>query len=117
MKWLALIIAVGASVGLNILFKIGVREIGIQSVTGSVLDHLRNPYIWAGFFCAFVLLGSYLYAIRSIPIGVAYPFVAGLGAAGLTVFGWLLFGEAIGYAKVTGAAFVVIGVILLSQSS
>jgi quaternary ammonium compound-resistance protein SugE len=75
--------------------------------------------LWPSLWTVLAMVGSMVFlawAARSLPIGTAYAVWTGIGAAGTAVLGVYLFGEPASAARVTGLAFIVLGVILLKVS-
>ncbi|MFN3262618.1 MAG: DMT family transporter [Pikeienuella sp.] len=56
-------------------------------------------------------------AMRTLPVGVAYPVWVGLGAVGAVAFGAILFGEQISPLKIASVAAIVAGVAGLKIAS
>jgi quaternary ammonium compound-resistance protein SugE len=52
-------------------------------------------------------------ALQVLPVGTAYAAWTGLGAAGTVLAGALLFGEALGAARLLGIALVLAGILAL----
>ena len=57
-----------------------------------------------------ILLGR---ALAVLPMGVAYTAWTGIGAVGTVVVGTALFGEGLGWVKLSGIALVLAGVVVL----
>lgn len=114
--WIALILAVAANVGANISFKYFIQNTEFNGLWPSVAAIARQPTFWIGGCLGVALLGSYLYALRGIPIGVAYTTATSLSIAGITAAGVLIYGEAFGLRMAIGLACVVAGVYLIMSS-
>lgn len=56
-------------------------------------------------------------AMKTLPVGIAYPVWVGLGAMGAVGFGALLFGEALTPLKLASVAAIALGVIGLKVAS
>ena len=56
-------------------------------------------------------------AIRTLPLGTAYPVWVGIGAVGTVIVGRLLFGESITLWRVASVALIVIGIVGLKLST
>ena len=56
-------------------------------------------------------------AMRTLPVGVAYPVWVGLGAVGAVAFGVILFGEQLSPLKIVSVAAIVAGVAGLKIAS
>ena len=61
------------------------------------------------FMVASVLLLSY--ALRSLPLGMAYAIWTGIGAVGTAIVSTLLFQEAMAVGKAVSMAMIVIGIV------
>jgi len=55
--------------------------------------------------------------LKSIPIGIAYAIWAGLGVVLITVVGWLLYDQKLGFASVLGMALIIAGVVIINVFS
>ena len=58
-------------------------------------------------FASFWLLA---YAMKSLPLGTAYPVWVGIGAVGSLIIGIVAFGEAASPLRLASAALIVIGI-------
>lgn len=67
-------------------------------------------------FAGYVLvLFLFSHVLARIPASVAYTVWAGLGTLLLILSGWLLFGEAMTLANLSGIALIIVGVILINR--
>jgi quaternary ammonium compound-resistance protein SugE len=71
------------------------------------------------FFVVTLLISMSLlaFAMRSIPLGVAYPIWTGIGAVGSIIVGVILFKEDINLQKLVFLAFILVGIIGLKITS
>ena len=114
--WTALILCAAANVCANLAFKNAVGGLSLDLGWTSLFKVLTQPWMWAGLaFASFVLM-SYLYAIRQLPIGIAYPVVTSLAIIGTLAMGNLLLDEAIGARALIGVFIMTLGLILVSTS-
>lgn len=113
-SWLALLLCVVANINANLAFKRFMIAQPMDLTWPSAVAAATNPWLWAGGVSAAIVLGSYLYAIRALPLGVAYPLVTGVAVAGVALAGNLLFGEALGAMRLLGIALVIGGVMLIA---
>ena len=116
MYWLTLFIAVVANVFANISFKIAMARGTLEQGDISYIKLFIDPWLWVGFASAFLLLGSYLYALQGIQLTLAYPIVTGMAMLGIAVAGSIVFGEQISAARASGMLLIVLGVVVLQQS-
>ena len=63
---------------------------------------------------SFILLSV---AMRSLPLGTAYPIWTGIGAVGAFVVGIIVLGEAVTPMRLVAALLIVAGIILMKVSS
>jgi multidrug transporter EmrE-like cation transporter len=114
--WIALLLAVAANVGANIAFKHFVENTDLKPTWPSFVTAVAQPTLWLGLGLGVGLLGAYLYALRGLPLSVAYTTATTLSIAGVTCAGVLLYGESFGPRMVAGIAMVMAGVFLVTTS-
>ncbi len=112
--WIALMMAIAGNVGGNVAFKYFVQNTELKRSWASVGVAFSQPSFWLGCLCSFVLLGAYLYAIKSIPLSTAYTVATSVSIAGVTCAGVLIYGETIGLRTTIGIAVVLLGVGLIT---
>lgn len=59
---------------------------------------------------AFVSFWLLAYAMKSLPLGTAYPVWVGIGAVGSFIVGILAFGEAASPLRLASAALIIVGI-------
>jgi undecaprenyl phosphate-alpha-L-ara4N flippase subunit ArnE len=111
--WLALLAAIAANITANVAFKILVRDLGDRDLRGSIVGGLLHPALWTGLVLGGLLVLCFLYALRAIPLTVAYTSITCVSIAGVALSGALLFGETVNAQALGGIAVAMIGVILL----
>jgi multidrug transporter EmrE-like cation transporter len=114
--WIALIIAVASNVTSNISLKIAMSEISPTSEKATLLQIIELKSFWIGIFFAGALLCSYLFAIRTLPVSIAYAVVTSLAMVGLLIMERVIFGTTIDTTKLIGIALVIAGVFLLTRT-
>lgn len=74
------------------------------------------PSLWVflGYGTAFYFLSL---TLKAIPIGIAYAIWAGLGVVLITLVGWFLYGQKLGFASVLGMALIIAGVVIINVFS
>lgn len=111
-------LALGLAIAFNILanfsFKQAVRPGLAQPALTVALGILGSAWFWVGIGCSVALLASYLYALRGLPLFVAYPAVTGLAMVGIAIVSTAFFGAALGFAQYLGVLCVILGIALLS---
>lgn len=67
-----------------------------------------------GFGLSFTLI---IFALKAIPLSLAYSIWAGLGTAGTGVVGVMVFNEALSGLNIVGLIIIIIGVVIMNLSS
>ncbi|MEO1608781.1 MAG: SMR family transporter [Pseudomonadota bacterium] len=112
--WLLLALAIVANVIANISLKIA--AVSIKDVTDPLAIALRlatQAYFWAGLVSCGVLFLAFFFALRSVPVSLAYPIVTSLATVGLTVLDAMVLATPIGLTRIIGIAFVLVGIALV----
>ena len=112
--WIALLMAIAGNVGANIAFKHFVLNTELKRSWASVGIAFAQPSFLIGLSLGFMLLGTYLYAIKGIPLSTAYTVATSVSIAGVTCAGVLIYGETIGLRAGIGVAVVLLGVGLIT---
>jgi drug/metabolite transporter (DMT)-like permease len=111
---LAASIALGASG--QLLFKSAARTLpafGNLGLGGLVVKLLTTPPILAGFACFFISSLLWIFALRQVPLSIAYPMVA-LSYIIIFVGSAVLFGESVSWRHWVGALLIVAGIALIN---
>lgn len=111
----ALALCVIGNVCANAGFKRLVQSVEPEFSLRTLVDVVTSPWLWLGGLGSLLLLGSYLYAIRTLPLGVAYPIATSLGTVAVATMGILMFSEPLKLTNMAGIALVICGVLLISQ--
>ena len=104
----------------QIVLKWRINEVGTlpESITDKVIFLVKllfDPWIFSGFFAAFIASFFWMAAMTKFDISYAYPFMSG---AFVLVFllSVLLFQEPVTWQKIIGLIFIVTGIIITSRS-
>jgi multidrug transporter EmrE-like cation transporter len=116
-KWLPLLLCAAANIGANLALKQAVGGRALEFSWAALFAVLRDPFLWLGFVLAGIVLLSYLYAIRTLPVGLAYPMVTGMATLGTFFVGSLVFGDALTARAVGGVVLIAAGIILVSGTA
>jgi len=76
---------------------------------------LFNPWIFSGFFSAFIASFFWMVAMTKFDISYAYPFMS-LAFVLVFLFSVILFQEPITYHKLIGLSLIILGIIVTSRS-
>lgn len=111
--WIALLICVTANIGANLSLKKAVTQLPTSPRLADVPAMLLQPLLWVGLGFAGVVLLAYLYAIRAVPLGVAYPFVTTLAMVGLALTGSIMFDEPLTFKLAVGLVLSITGILII----
>jgi quaternary ammonium compound-resistance protein SugE len=94
----------------------GLLEV-VWSTTLKLSDGLTRP--WPTAMSGVVMLASVGFlavALRTLPLGVAYPIWTGIGAIGALVVGMAALGETASPSRVVAALLILAGIVLMKAS-
>jgi len=106
LSYLYLCLAVAFNVGAYAVFKsIAIRE---------------HDVLWISLFGAGLALGGintlfFTFAMRRIPLSLAYPMFSGASIAFVVLLSAVVFGEKVSATNLAGAATVALGIVLLTR--
>lgn len=105
-------ISIVLSAASQLLMKRGADE-SIQDAWFGV-SGLRSGWVWAGIFAMIASLASWLHALRTVPLNIAYN-LTGLIQALVPLGCWLFLGESISAQRWLGIALVIAGVAVIAR--
>lgn len=94
---------------------VGTVSFGDANTVNTLLQIARVPWFWAGFACYGISLFTWIATLSRLPVSVAYPLVS-IGYVVNALLAWWLFGESLTMQKIVGIGFIIIGVILVSNT-
>jgi quaternary ammonium compound-resistance protein SugE len=97
MPWIIL----GVAVVVEIVWALSLKWVSLQGGWASAVPIVLS----------FVNMGLLALAMRDLPAGTAYAVWTGLGAAGVTIFSAILFGERINPTQASFLVLIIIGVV------
>jgi multidrug transporter EmrE-like cation transporter len=122
MRYLAaLVLALLLNASANLMMKFGVKRLdhsgldmqhGLSSVWNAVL---QNWVLILGLFCFATNVVFYTYALKKIPISLAYPIMVGAGFAIIAVVAWRYLGETLSVGQWAGVALILAGIVLVAR--
>lgn len=94
----------------------------IFEVTGTTMlnlsDGFTNPMPTIVMAVCFALsFASLIFALKAIPLSLAYSIWAGLGTAGAGMIGIFLFNEVLSPINIIGLFVIIIGVVIMNMSN
>lgn len=113
----ALLLAICSNAFANVMLKRAMSGIEAEGPGAVAAALLRSGAFWAGIAGAVVLLGAYLLAIRSLPLGPTYAAVTSVTIALLTAWGLTFGQESLGWMKLAGVGAVILGIVLIVASA
>lgn len=111
MAYAAIFISVLLGATGQILMKLGASA-GLPP--GGLYMLFLNPSVLSGMALYGLSALTWIYALTRVPLSVAYPMVS-LGYILVIAVSYFLFQEPVGGWKIAGAAFIAVGVILISR--
>jgi len=103
--------------GAQILLKIGASHSAGDASVGAWLglDELANGWTWLGILAFVSSFGSWLYALRFLPLGLAFSLTNGVHIL-VPLGAWLFLHEALTPLRMSGIGIIIVGILLLAQS-
>jgi multidrug transporter EmrE-like cation transporter len=74
-----------------------------------------EPHIIGGVACYVVSLVVWIMGLSRVEVSLAYPMLS-IGYLINAIAAWYLFGESVGALRLTGIAFIIVGVFLVARS-
>ena len=111
-----LLVAVAANLATNFSLKAAVRGLDAGSVWSVVLGLLGSPWTWIGGASGALLLASFMTAIRTLPLSVAYPMLTALVIVAMAMIEWRFQGVSMGMWKIVGLGMTIAGIALVTAN-
>ena len=100
-----------------VLFVAGVLEV-VWAYAMKLSDGFSKPLASVVTIVAMILsFGLLAVAMKSLPLGTAYPVWTGIGAVGAFILGVVVLGETASAMRIAAAVLIVAGLILMKVSS
>jgi len=101
----------------QILLKIGADGSAGDASVGAWLgfSELADGWTWLGILAFIASFGSWLYALRFLPLGLAFSLTNGVHIL-VPVGSWLFLHEQLGPLRIAGISVIIVGILLLAQS-
>jgi drug/metabolite transporter (DMT)-like permease len=101
----------------QILLKLGADHSAGDASIGAWLGlrELASGWTWLGILAFVSSFGSWLYALRFLPLGVAFSLTNGVHVL-VPLGSWYFLHERLGPLRIAGIAVIIAGVLLLAQS-
>lgn len=121
MYFVALAGALVLNAGANLMMKFGMERLkasgismehGFAALAGAILT---NWILILGLFCFAVNVGLYTFALKGLPISVAYPIMATVGFAIIVTVAGIYLGERLSPIQWVGVACILVGVWLVGS--
>lgn len=96
----------------QVLFKLTSARTGAPDAAG-LLRLLADPYLIAAFVIYGVGTIVWVYVLKSVPLSVAYSFMA-LTFCAVPLLAWLLLGETLSLRYAAGAALIMAGLLVVN---
>ena len=101
----------------QILLKVGADGSAADDSLGSWLGvhELASGWTWLGILAFVASFGGWLYALRFLPLGLAFALTNGVHIF-VPLGSWLFLGEHISLLRGSGILIIIAGILLLAQS-
>ena len=115
--YLQIFLTVLLTAAAQILLKVGADYSAANDSLWSWLGvaELGSGWTWLGILAFIASFGGWLYALRFLPLGVAFALTNGVHVF-VPVGSWLFLHETISLLRSGGIAIIIIGIVLLAQS-
>jgi drug/metabolite transporter (DMT)-like permease len=115
--YLQIFLTVLLTAAAQILLKIGADGSAANNSLWSWLGvaELDSWWTWAGILAFVASFGGWLYALRFLPLGLAFALTNGVHIF-VPLGSWLFLGEHIGLLRGSGILIIIAGILLLAQS-
>ena len=94
---------------------IGSLPVGMSDKILFLVKLLFDPWIFSGFFAAFIASFFWMAAMTKFELSFAYPFMSGAFVL-VFILSVLLFNETVTWQKILGLSFIELGIIITSRS-
>jgi multidrug transporter EmrE-like cation transporter len=115
--YLQIFFTVLLSAAAQLLLKVGAEQSAANDSLGSWLGlaELGSGWTWLGIVAFIASFGGWLYALRFLPLGIAFALTNGIHIL-VPLGSWLFLHEHIGLLRGSGIAVILVGIVLLAQS-
>ena len=115
--YLQIFLTVLLTAAAQILLKIGADGSAANNSLWSWLGlaELASAWTWLGILAFVASFGGWLYALRFLPLGLAFALTNGVHIF-VPLGSWLFLGEHIGLLRGSGILVIIAGILLLAQS-
>lgn len=118
----ALFAIVLASVSFNAAAQVALRKAMLQvgappapDMIATIFQLVYNAYLWLGLTCFAGSVLLWLLVLAKVPVSIAYP-MSSIGYILATILAVVLLDESVSIAKMSGLAFICLGVAMLATS-
>jgi undecaprenyl phosphate-alpha-L-ara4N flippase subunit ArnF len=115
--YLQIFVTVLLTAAAQILLKLGADASAADDTMGSWLGvhELASGWTWLGILAFVASFGGWLYALRFLPLGLAFALTNGVHIF-VPLGSWFFLHENIGPLRATGIAVILAGILLMAQS-
>ena len=118
---ISLVVALVCVAATSLLIKAGALAMEAQQAGASppplsmVKTALTNPWIIAGILCGILNLAAYTFALKKIPVNMAYPIMSSLSYAIIVCGAAVLFSERLNVRQMIGVGIILAGVWIVAS--
>lgn len=117
----ALLLALLLNASANLMMKFGVKRLNggdlrLPQDSGGIIHTLASNWVLVlGLLCFATNVLFYTYALKKIPISLAYPIMAGAGFAIIALVAWRYLGESLSGGQWLGVGLILAGIVLVAR--
>jgi multidrug transporter EmrE-like cation transporter len=114
--YLQIFLTVLLTSGAQILLKLGADSSAADNSAASWvgIHELASGWTWLGILAFLASFGGWLYALRFLPLGLAFALTNGVHVL-VPLGSWLFLHEHIGLLRIAGIAVILAGILILAQ--
>lgn len=114
MKWFLLILVIALTAAANIIMRIGMRQDDENATPRNFLESISNVYVAGGIVLLGIAYFAYAFSLKSLPVSIAYPIMAGAVLILVMGFASIICYEPFNSAKACGTLLIIAGIVVLS---
>jgi len=118
LNYLVIILSVLLNAAAQLFLKNGSEVLNDPNIYNNVFSLFSkiffNPSIISGLACYAISILLWIYALSKVEVSIAYPMIS-IGFIVNAIAAWYLFSEPLGFFKLIGIFFIIIGVFIISK--
>jgi multidrug transporter EmrE-like cation transporter len=95
---------------------LGIGQVDYSKPVTMAVSVGTSVWVWGGMMCYAVSILLWLGVLSRLQVSVAYPFLS-IGYVIAAIVGFFYLGESVGLLRMSGIAFICIGLLLINKSA